>query len=288
MTVKEMLSLFRSLLNEVRDLRYEAGTTTSAGASNGTTFICSSLAGVDDAYNEAEVRITSGNNAGQRREIGDWVDSTNTGTVVKAFTHQIATAINFEIGEKGFVSDHQAIELFTKAQDKLISFLPAAAFPGHTSTLEVGGTGGVSNAMPSTLAGPPKTLRFKDTSNVEYDVLVLGQDEHNRFRNDPFWGTTLEDAIAIWDNGKILYRPTDNGTLLLPVVPKFDAVTFSGGCPFPGYLHELVVDYAVYRAWLIKGRADMAGAVRQDVFDTIVAINQQHGNVIKSDEKKKL
>lgn len=286
MTIREMLSLARSGLGQVGRLRYKTGTTTGAGAATGTTFVSSSFGGVDDAWNEAEIRITSGDNSGQRREIGDWVNSGGTGTVVESFTHLVATSVTFEVGEKGFISDHELLELFTEAQDEIIIQVVPDAFPGHTTVLEVAGTAGLSAALPANLAGPPKSLGFRDASSNEYDVVLLPPGERDRFAEDAFLGSTLNDMVAIFENGKIRYRPVNNGTLLLPVVPKFDSVTFSGGSKLPSYMHHLQTKYAIWKGYRKKQQTGLATEAKTDFYDSVNAINSQHGNITKQMQER--
>jgi hypothetical protein len=75
------------------------GTTTSAGAAGGTTFIDTALA----LYPDDEKRLmesyfmpTSGTYAGIERQITDWVSSTTTGTT-RAFAGQIASGVTYKI-----------------------------------------------------------------------------------------------------------------------------------------------------------------------------------------------
>ena len=258
MTVREMLSRSRSELKNVGRLRYKTGTTTSAGATDGSTIVSTGIGGVDDAWNRAEARITSGDNSGERREIGDF--ATSTLTLVENFSFQVANSVTFEIGEGGFISDHELIELFTEAQDKLITYLVDDAFPAHSKRLEVAGTAGVSAALPSDLAGPPKSLKFRDTSSVVRDVVILPVGEEDRLTSDAYLGSSLDDMAAIFQNGVIEYAPANNGTLLLPVVPRFDSVSFSGGSKLPSYLHPLQIEWATYKGWQKAERLDLAVA----------------------------
>ena len=276
MTVSEMLSLTRGQLRDAGRLRYKTGTATG-GAADGTT-VTHGLGGVTDGWNEMEIKMTGGNNNGQRRGVGD---STSTVfTLFEPFLFQVSTDA-FEIGERGFISDHELIELFTVAQDVLINMIVTDAFPAHTDTIEVAGVAGVSAALPDTLAGPPDALAFKDTSGNVYDVTVLPPGEQDRFRNDSFMGSTLEDMVAIFKNGKISYRPINNGTLLLEVLPKFASVDFTTGNLFPAYLHHLQITYAVSQAWKKKERLDMAQQYLNEFTTEVNAINRKYGVVIK-------
>lgn len=275
MTIDEMLSSANGQLDQSGKQRHIAGTTSGAGAANGTTFVASGLTGVDDAYNEMEVRITSGANAGQRRIIGDWDNTSKTGTLTEPFTSQVAGSVTFEIGEKGVVSNHELIELFTRAQDIIgVSLLPEA-FPGHTERKEIAGTAGVSAALPATLGLPPLTLGFKDSDDNERDVIVLPSSERDRFSQDAFLGADEDNMVAIFENALIYYRPAENGTLYLPVVPKFTDVSYSAGSSLPTYLHFLLVLYAVWQGWLRKERPDLAAGFEKQFYGGIESVNAQ-------------
>lgn len=277
-----MLSLANSELKQGTKRRYKTGTTDGAGAADGKTLVASALGGVDDSVNEMQIKLTNGAISGERRLIGDYVASSGTITVVDAFSAQVATSVTFEIGEAGVVSDHDLIDYFTEAQDRLIMHLVADAFPAHIKRIEVITTSGVSAALPANLAGPPKSLQFRDASSNEYDVSLLAPSEKDRFKDDAFVGGSLTDMVAMWENGVILVRPTTpDGTLLLNVVPKFDAVTFAGGSKLPSYLHPLQVTWAVYKGWFAKQRLDLGNVAKQSFFDAVNAINRQYTNTTK-------
>jgi hypothetical protein len=282
MTVKEMLASAREELGEIGRLRYGSGTADSDGATDGTTLIDSAFAGVADGWNNAQVRITSGDALGERRDVADFASGTIT--VTEPFSVRILDGVTFEVGERGYITDHALIDFFTQAQDRLIYLLPASAFPGHLDTLEVSAASGVSSALPANLAGAPSTVRFKSVAGIEYDAVILPASEHDRFREDTWLGSSLDDLVAIFDNGVIKYKPSStSGTFLLPVVPKFDAVTFADGSPFPTYLHHILVEWAIYKGWRTRQQPQLAAMAKQDFVDSVNAINQKYGNKVKLD-----
>lgn len=76
-------------------------TTSSAGAGGGTTIVATTLADLpggdeDDAFIDQYAMITSGAAAGQIRRISDYVQSSGTITVARAFGAQIAISVTFE------------------------------------------------------------------------------------------------------------------------------------------------------------------------------------------------
>ena len=77
-------------------------TTSSAGAGGGTTIVATTLADLpggdeDDAFIDQYAMITSGAAAGQIRRISDYVQSSGTITVARAFGAQIAISVTFEL-----------------------------------------------------------------------------------------------------------------------------------------------------------------------------------------------
>lgn len=287
MTLKEAISNIRDGLREPGGLRYKTGTTTGTGAATGLTVVSSSLGGVDDSWNQAEILITSGNASGQRREISDFATA-GTITVDEAFTHQIVSGVTFEIGEKQFVSDHQILLWMTNAQDILTSLLTPDAFPTKSTIVEVTATAGVSAVLATaapTMGLPPKTLQFRDSNNLEYDMIVLPAGEKDKFRNHGWLGSSKEDAIAIFEDGKIKYRPTNNGTILLPIVPRLDSVTFSGGSQLPSYMHPAQNYWAMASGWEYKEDVVKAAAFKEKFLMITDAINKNAGYSIKQGEE---
>lgn len=281
MTIREMLASTRSGLKAGGQLRYKTGTTTDAAAADGTTLIATSFEGVDDAWNEMEVKITSGTNEGERQQVGDWVNSTGTMTFVRPFTNFVNASVTFEVGEKGFISDHEFFDMFTESQLELRQLLRPEAFPADLEWIAVAGTAG-SATVPATVHESPQSMLFIDTAaSGEYDVTILPVDEKDRFRDDAFLGSQLEDIVAIFEEGKIKYRPTDAGSFKIPQVPVFANVTFAAGSVFPAYLHSLQVTYAIWRGWLKRERPDIAQVWRQSYLDLIATINERVKGTIK-------
>jgi hypothetical protein len=280
MTVREMVAQSRSLMGKIGKLFYISGTTDTIGAADGTTLILATLTEIDDAFNGGEAKITSGAVSGERREVVDFASGTIT--VEPAFTKQIASGINFEVGAKHFISDFEIVDLFTACQDELITLLPPDAFPGHSDVLEIVATAGSSAALPPSLAGPPNSMQFRASDNEEYDVTILPPGEKDRFRDDAFLGSNVYDMVAIFENAIIKYRPVSvDGTLLLPVIPKLDTVTFAGGSKLPTYMHHLQVKYAAWKALEARERLDLAGAKKQAFFDVVGSITARYSNITK-------
>lgn len=115
-----------------------SGTTTSTGTS--TTLIDSALTSkandwVSDGTGDrvvTTVRITSGNNDGEEREVTSLDNSTGTVTVDRAFSNAVASSVTYEINrqftaqEKEDAIDHACYmafpDLYTKVIDETITF----------------------------------------------------------------------------------------------------------------------------------------------------------------------
>ena len=77
-------------------------TTSGNGAGGGTTIVATTLADLpggdeDDAFIDQYAMVTSGTAAGQIRRISDYVQSSGTITVARAFSAQIASGVTFEL-----------------------------------------------------------------------------------------------------------------------------------------------------------------------------------------------
>lgn len=285
MTVREMLSLAQIELGQTEKSRFKTGTATGTGAANGTTLVASAFGGVDDGFNEAEVRITSGDCLEERRRIGDYAQSTGTITLTEGFSHIIASGVTFEVGEAGLVSAHQLLKWFSASQAVLTNLLVPDAIPNLTKEFAVSATAGISAALPNDLVGAPISVSFKETGGDIFDVAIFPSSQQDRFRESVIQGQSNDDMIAIFKNGVIHYRPNNNGTLLLEGQQKLADVTLSGGSKLPTYLHNLQVKYAVIMGWNVKNRSDAAQIVQAGFGTEISAINSKHMD--KTDKSKR-
>lgn len=272
MTIREMLDLFRSGIKETQRLRYKVGTTDSDGATDGTTIVDSDFGAVDDAYNNAEVRITSGDANGQRRKIGDYVGSTGAIAVIQAFTDRIASGVTFEVGERGFVSDHQAIELFTDGQNDLLDKLPVGALKKIETNVLDTGSGGLVD-IPANIIGLPHDVLIDSKS-----VIMFEAHEEDRFDRTSYLGTT-DEPIGIWQNGQLKYKPTSETAILFKVIAIQANTSFASGSPMPAYLHHLQVKYAIARGWLIKQKLDLHKIHKGEYDDLVKIISTKYGGL---------
>lgn len=277
MTVREMIALAQIELGQTEKSRFKIGVATSDGAADGTSIVASAFGGVDDGWNEAEVRITSGDALEERRKIGVYVTSSGTITLVEGFSHTIANGVTFEVGEAGLVSAHQLLKWFSQAQAVLTNMLVADAIPSKTKEFSVAATAGVSAAMPADLVGAPISVTFKDAVELTiHDVALFPPSKQDIFNESVIQGQDNDDMIAVFKNGVIHYRPNNNGTLLLEGQQKLADITLSGGSNLPAYLHHIQVKYAVIMGWNVKNRADSAQIVQNQFDKEILGINSKH------------
>ena len=272
-----MIALAQIELGQTEKSRFKTGVATSDGAADGTTIVASAFGGVDDGWNEAEVRITSGDALEERRKIGDYVTSGGTITVVEGFSHKILSAVTFEVGEAGLVSAHQLLKWFSQAQAVLTNLLAADAIPSKTKEFPVAGTAGISAAMPADLVGAPISVSFKDAvALTTHDVTLFPPSKQDVFNESVLQGQDNDDMIAVFKNGLLHYRPNNNGTLLLEGQQKLADITLSGGSNLPSYLHHLQVKHAVIMGWNVKNRADSAQIVQTQFTNEISTINAKY------------
>lgn len=111
------------------------GECTGDGNVGGTTVVDASFTEADDYWNGCSIVMTTGNNAGEIREISDWDNGTNTFTVSVAFSNQTLTGDDFyvvytvddpnEIDGSGVISHNAAVtsmptgQILAAHQDRL-------------------------------------------------------------------------------------------------------------------------------------------------------------------------
>ncbi|MFQ5786570.1 MAG: hypothetical protein ACE5H1_01180 [Thermodesulfobacteriota bacterium] len=262
----------RSELKEVGKLRYYTSTTSQIGAPDGTTLISSNLLQHDDAFNGMEVRITDNINvfpsSNERRIVADWVKSTSTLTLVEGFSEQIGASRPFELGEAGFISDHQLIEFFTEAQNDMVLKLPSDAFEEILVSKTVTASPAGIAAFPKDIVGLPNAVRIGNT-----DVIILPRNQEDKFQRHAYLGTT-DEPIGIYKNGEFHYKPTSQTKVVFEVLPVLANFTFTDGSPLPSYLHNLQVKYTVAQGWRASQRLDIYNAAKAEYDESIKALTQ--------------
>ncbi len=269
MTSQEMLRRWRSDLNEVLGGYFATGITTSIGGGGGDTFFTTSLSSVvDDALNGLELYIVDGDNAGLRREIVDWVQTTNKGTLLEAFPYQIASGVSFIVGEKGVFSDQEglawlnagAIEVVNRLSNRALhDFLKSATTVGTAS-----GSGYGTASLPTDIHKAPFAVILGVNPARIYDY-----QEQMSFYNDAW--TTYK---VLWNgNLAIRYKPDSSLTVSWKYCPKPTEITISVNCDLPERLHEAVVSYAVHKALMKKGMPAEANVVMRSFQEMINFLN---------------
>ena len=282
MTTPEIILQVNAQLGQRGRNRFFTGTTTGAGNAAGTTFVSTGLTGVDDAYNEMEFKITSGDLDGQIGRIGDWVNSTNTGSLIEPMETQIPSGVTFEIGEKGVVSDIDIIDYINNAQENLATHLVPDVFAADLIDLEIAMSAGVASAvLPDTYAGVPNKGYFKTGSSVNYDIEIIPIDRKNMIRRNPFKGQTVKDIVVWFQNQKAYMAPGLTGTLVFPVVPNFTDVSYSVASTMPSFVHYLLVIYAVWHGWEQKRDFAKAADKKTEYYAEIEGINNRYANNAK-------
>ena len=146
--IENLLIAVRSNLNEQKKSRYRRFTTTSAGASDGTTAICASLNDLNnDALNGCEMLVlSSGVLENKKRVVEDFVSSTGTLHFTNnAFEAQVPTSTVCEVFEKGIWSSADIKLKLIDAINFLAGALPKAALNGYVRKEAVGSVGGVAD-----------------------------------------------------------------------------------------------------------------------------------------------
>lgn len=273
MTTKQMMQRVRAAWHEQLQGFYIAGTTTSAGSV--TTFVASALSPLaDDFLNEKEIIITSGDNAGVRRKIADWVSSTFTGTLLEQFPYTVGSGVTFEIGEAGFWSDqdivawlndgaYQAIQLL--ANEALWDYLKSAS----TAGAEVASQNYGRATMPSDCVKPPFSVWINGRT-----AKILNPDQKTRFDRDDYIGEAiLLEGRPVSGNVQILYKPADPATVLFQYAPAPEAFDFDTQTTLPARLHPILIDWAIKRGWEAKERLDLAAQAEKNFVTKINAAN---------------
>lgn len=266
MTSREMLLRWRSGINEVLGGFFATGVTTSAGATDGSTFISTSLSTIaDDALNGMEIYISDGVNAGLRREIVDWVKLSSTGTLLENFPYQIASGVNFIIGEKGVFSDQEGLAWLNDGATEIVNRLTNKALHDYLKNGNTAGTAGGSGygtaATPTDLAKIPFSVRLGSNPARIYDF-----QEQESFDNDPWIANKV-----LWDGSDLIrYKPDSSLTVYWKYAKKPTTITITVDCDLPDRTHPAVVEYAKWQAFMKKGVLAAADRVMRN-FETMIA-----------------
>lgn len=268
-----MMQRVRAAWHEQLQGFYITGTTTSAGSV--TTFIASALAALaDDFLNEKEIIITSGDNAGVRRKIADWVSSTFTGTLLEQFPYTVPSGVTFEIGEAGFWSDQDIIAWLNDGAYQTIQLLSNEALWDYLKSASViGNPVGSENYgrfnMPSDCIKPPRSVWINGKT-----AKILGPENKTRFDRDDYIGTAvLLEGRPAGGNVQALYKPSAAATVQFQYAPTPTAFDFDDQTTLPARFHTMLVDWATKRGWEAKERGELAAIAEKNFVTQINAAN---------------
>lgn len=258
MTAKEQIERVRALLHESLSGLHLSGSTTGAGTV--TTFVCNNFADVsdanlgDDALNEMEVVISSGDNAGLRFRIADWVKSTSTATLYESAPFSIVSGVTIEVGQAGFFSDFEILKWLNDAALLIANSLPPSALTDFLKASSVTGTEGDSYGsvtLPADVLKIPVAVTINGRT-----AKILGSNSISRFLDD----AKINDAICLLGGRNAIYKPNGDYTVTFYYVPYPEAFIHSGTCGLPARFHSAMVDYAVAQGWMKKENAGLAQA----------------------------
>lgn len=275
MTTLQMMQRVRSAWHEELQGFYITGTTNAAGSV--TTFVASALAGLaDDFLNEKEILITSGQNAGLRRDIADWVSSTFTGTLLEQFPYAVSSGVLFEIGEHGFWSDQEIIAWLNDAAQEVIRALAGEALWDYLKTASTTGNMVVSQVygralLPSDCVKPPSAVWINGKA-----ARVLGPEQKTRFDRDPYIGAAvLLEGRPELGNVQVLYKPYEDAQITWQYAKAAAAFDIDEQTTLPARLHTILVDWAIKRGWEKTERLDLANQAEKNFVAKINTTNAE-------------
>lgn len=256
-----MLRRVRENLQEGGKYRYKKVTTTSAGASAGTTVISTGLTEVDDFWNGTECVVLSGSAEGQRRLVEDFANATGTLSFTNdPFPIQIASGVSIELSEgEGSWSGEILKRNLIDAINELAGTLPKVVLRDYIVKEEVGGISG--------LADPPANAL--DIHFITIDgkpAIEIPPEESNRLRpgEDYFLSTSTSNRyLYIWQgkdstNGQLKYAPIADKTIAYHKVPLMLDFEPDGSTYWPDELWEIAIDMATARSYLQNQDTDLA------------------------------
>lgn len=299
-TARQLIESVRLNLFEYERIRYVRGTTTSAGATDGTTAIDSNLSSyLNDHFNGAFFRILEGA-AARHKEllITDFASATGTVTLAASadnIGHQIASGTDYEIYDKGIWTDIQILEWLNTELARLPQLLPDGAIVHLIKKDTTAGTAGVASL-------PPDMLKFITLEVGGVVAGLLPPKDKNRFANDAFLPATTNRPLAIFSGAsavdgnnlyaRIEYRPANNATLTWTYIPKIPDVAQADSAgagaqtlQMPDHYADLLVLGATIRAFTASEDFSSASAFRSIYNERLQAIGASQAGKTKVEEK---
>lgn len=224
------MSDFSTILGKVRSTLLEAGvrykrtTATSAGAADGTTIVSTNLAELNDAWNNMDCTIITGQAAlnGLKKVVEDFTASSDTLTFTNnVWPVQVANSVTFELTEKGI----WAADDLRKFMEMAANWFLRRAFDlnvNFTVQEDISGTSGIASL-------PANVMKFVEPIVKINDIVaaIISPDRAAVFDDDAFIDATNGDFIAyFWGRasssanvGQLIYKPATNQTCTFNFVP---------------------------------------------------------------------
>lgn len=278
-TAKQLIREVRQNLYELDKIRYNEGTTTSAGATTGLTLIDSSLSSfVDDYFVGAFVEITSGTfvNSGLSL-ITDFVSTTGTVTIDADLGGQIGSGVTYRITEQGIYTDSYILQLLNNALNSLPLWLSDYHLKVAQKKAVTTGVSGVTTI--------PEDLIYHFRIDVnDRRASVLENNQYKKFREDPFLFDSNNPVVIFTGEtsvdsnnqfGRLEYRPDNNVNIQWYYLPRLSDVNESSNIQLPTYLDYLITLDATQRALEASEDFDNAQVYEKQKTEQIQLINNK-------------
>jgi len=268
-TTANFLKAVREQLHEELGGFYKVGSCTSNGTTS--TFICSSLGAGDDFYNGKIFEFTNGSNSGKQIKIADWVDSTNTGTLLEPVDATIVSGTTFAIYDAGFYSDQELVRLANYAARNVFKMIREEHLTEYLTYGTAGGLPSVGEqygyfTLPSDRRG--QAINFRIDSRP---AALLGRGEFERFYRDVF----LDRAVLVY-NGTTAYfkpKPDTTATITFQYIPMPQTMVLDGSVDWPDKIINAIILRVLISCWLKKERPDLVQAYQALLKQEIDVLN---------------
>ena len=260
------MSDFSTILGRTRTYLLEAGvrytraTTTTAGASNGTTMISTALTELDDAHNDMDCTLLDGALSGLKKYVEDFTASSDTLTFTNnAWPARVATGVLFELTERGIWDGADLRRIIAGAANR---FLRLVSDLGVNYAVEetIGAVSGIVDLPVNVLKFVPPVVVIDGNEAAVIDPKRLSALDDDPFidpvNGDPIGGFLPRDD-STKNVGRFKFKPATNASCVWNFVPiaSFDS---SGNWKVPEEAWEPIIFMTVSDALLANERADLA------------------------------
>lgn len=248
--VETMLRQLRDKVGEHKLLRFATGTTTSAGASGGTTLVDTGRTELDDFWNGAETILTSGASEGARRLTEDSAASGTLTFTNNAFPKQVASSVTYELGEIGAWSSRDLRQYLIEGINFLAGALPKAVLRDYLRKQAVSSVNGVAT-LPTGIID----LHYLDINGKPAIPVPVERASRLISGEDTFANPTTVEAYLYHIRGasttaaELYHAPAVNATVNVHYIPHFSDFDSSGNTTWPVELWDAAIHYAAGLAW---------------------------------------